>query len=443
MTLSANTFKKMTKNIICIIGTTGVGKSQLSIYLAKALNGEVINADSMQMYENVPQITNKHPIEERFGVKHHVMDHTPWSESYHIHKFQSECQDAINNIDLPIVVGGTHYYLQSVLFNNKTITTGKSIDDLTASQKDLLENGDAQAIWDELNKLDPKVSQKFHPNDKRRVSRALELIYLSNERTSDVYLQQRKDIKSQGLLKYNVLFIWVYCKLDTLDKRLDSRVDKMFQNGAIDELNELFEVYKKAKDSQDTTSGVWQVIGFKEFLPYLESNNGASIDKTFEELMKDKQFVSCLDEMKLRTRRYARRQIKWIKNQLIPELQDESKVMVLDATNLDKFCQCVETRGLEIVNEFLGSENGEIETYDQIPSSLINEDLVKINKTQLKWEHHQCDICKDSSGNPMVFIGDQIQLHLNGRKHKLNINRGKRKQEYEQWLINEKQKSNI
>lgn len=420
----------MAKNIVCIIGTTGVGKSQLSIHLARSLaGGEVINADSMQMYKKIPQITNKHPQEERFGVEHHVMNHIPWSESYHIHKFQEDCENAIDKIELPIIVGGTHYYLQSVLFNNKTITTGKTVDDLTPQQKRILESEDNQLIWDELNKLDPKVSQKFHPNDIRRVSRALELIYLSNEKTSDVYQKQRDDIKSQGLLKYNVLFIWVYCKMDTLDARLDSRVDKMFRNGAISELNELFEEYKLVKDSQDTTSGVWQVIGFKEFLPYLEAHNG--IDKPFEELEQDPEFVSCLDEMKLRTRRYARRQIKWIKNQLIPELQNESKVMVLDATDLSEFHDNVESRGLEMTREFL--KDGKI-TIDQIPESLASEDLVKLDKTQMKWEHHQCDICMDATGNPMVFIGDQIQIHLSGRKHKLNLNRGKKKQDYEQWL---------
>lgn len=419
----------MAKNVVCIIGTTGVGKSQLSIHLAKAFNGEVINADSMQMYKGVPQITNKHPIEERLGVRHHVMDHTLWSEAYHIHRFQKECQQAIEAVDLPIIVGGTHYYLQSVLFNAKTITTVKKTEELNEEQKMVLECGDSQRIWDELNRLDPKVSQKFHPNDTRRVSRALELIYLSEQKTSDVYQKQREEIEKGGLLKYNVLFIWVYCQLETLDKRLDARVDKMFNNGAIDELNELFVAYK---DAEDKTAGVWQVIGFKEFLPYLEAHG--PIKASFEELQNDREFVACLDEMKLRTRRYARRQIKWIRSQLIPEVQNESKVMVLDATNLSAFSDNVEARGLEMARQFMA---GEV-TMDQIPASLSGEKLVAKDKQQMKWEHHTCDVCKDSEGKPMVFVGDQIQLHLNGRKHKLNLTRGKRKREYEEWLEKER-----
>ena len=127
------------KPIISIVGTTGVGKSQFSIDLAKAINGEIINADSMQIYKKLDQITNKHPLEERNGIPHHIMDYVSWDEDYHIHKFSQDAQKSIDDIHnrgkVPIVIGGTHYYLQTLLFNNKTLDdsnkTLKRIDQRT------------------------------------------------------------------------------------------------------------------------------------------------------------------------------------------------------------------------------------------------------------------------------------------------------------------------
>ena len=117
------------KPIISIVGTTGVGKSQFSIELAKKINGEIINADSMQVYKGVDIITNKHPFKEREGIPHHVMDHVDWSEEYFIHRFNNEANLAIEDIHsrgkVPIIVGGTHYYLQTLLFNNKTMDKKK------------------------------------------------------------------------------------------------------------------------------------------------------------------------------------------------------------------------------------------------------------------------------------------------------------------------------
>lgn len=478
------------KKVISIIGTTGVGKSQLSIELAKKLGGEVINADSMQMYLHLDNITNKHPIREREGIPHHVMNHVNWEEQYYIHRFKTECEEAINDCwnrgKIPIIVGGTHYYLQSVLFDNKTIGSNEEVEEklktnddlskLTQEQRDILDSGNAEITFNKLKEVDPVIATKFHPNDIRRIRRALEVYYVSGERASSVYERQRDQMNKKGTsLKYDTLFFWVYSKIPELDIRLDQRVDKMMQNGGLHELTELYEFYIRElkKDDNETPkldTGVWQVIGFKEFLPYLEKfgvEHLNSIDslKDDEERMKqidglinnDKEFKVCCDEMKMKTRRYARKQIKWIKNLLGPELQEEEnngfvkygKIFVLDATNLDSWFSTVADRGLGITKEFL--EYGYVnekkdDLFRQIPGSLESEALMNSdkkssqNKTE-NWVHHQCEICTDrNTGNPLVYVGEQWDIHLKSKKHKFNLNRGKRKREYEEWL--EKNKAN-
>ncbi|GME84995.1 unnamed protein product [Ambrosiozyma monospora] len=444
------------KTIISIIGTTGVGKSQLSISLAQRLNGEIINADSMQMYKNLDQITNKHPIEERAGIEHHVMNHVDWDEEYFIHRFQKEASEKIDEIlargKVPIIVGGTHYYLQSLLFLNKTIEGSSESTDilktkkknkLTEEQLQLLDHSDD--LHAELVKIDPVVAGKFHPNDTRRIRRCIEVYFETGEKPSDIYRKQTNFENTNSKLKYNTLFFWCYSKLGELDQRLDARVDKMFDNGAATELNQLLEYYKTLPPEPEMDRGVWQVIGFKEFLPYLLKHGELDITQ-MDNILTNPEFIKCLDEMKMRTRRYARQQVKWIKNLLIPELATEKdhdwrnggKVYILDATDLKLWDDRVAKRGTEIAEPFLKHE---VMKVDQVPESLIDEKLIVERKDEFnkdKWKHYECDICKDKTDKPLVLVGDQWQIHLKSNKHRRNLLKGKRKREYEEYLKNKK-----
>lgn len=417
--------------IISIIGTTGVGKSQLGVYLSEKLNGEVINADSMQMYKGLPQITNKHPIEERHGVPHRIMDHVDWSEEYNIHRFKDECLGAIKDIQsrgkVPILVGGTHYYLQSVLYVNKTIGESRA-DNLTKEQLDVLENGDAKKWRELLTKYDPEIATKFHPNDTRRIRRALEVYYETGKPASLIYREQGKQQETESRLRFNTLFLWVYSAAEPLEKRLDQRVDKMMHEGALDELTQLYEFY--SSQSLTIDRGVFQAIGFKEFLPYLEASGDRSglLDQ-------------CCDQMKLRTRQYARSQIKWIKNTLLRDLQTEEshgwshfgKVYVVDATDLDQWDDRVAGRGLQIAQEFI--ETGQC-TAAQLPDTL-DPHLLDVKKKMFdrsQWVYHTCPICVNKQGEQLVLVGDQYETHLKSRKHRHNQLKIKRRQEYEAYL---------
>jgi tRNA dimethylallyltransferase len=392
------------------------------------------------MYRDVPIITNKHPIAERFGIPHHVMNHIDWDQEYFIHRFEKEANQAIEDIvsrgKIPIIVGGTHYYLNSLLFNNKTIRNGNNGDSdknesLTPEQIKILD-GPSDTVFEILKQKDPKIAEKFHPNDTRRIRRALEIVLLTNRKTSEHYADQK--INTQSTLRFKTLPFWIYSEKSILDKRLDGRVDNMLKNGGIDEIQELYEYYSNSPVKPDCERGVWQVIGFKEFLPWLEG--GCSDDKSLEAAILD---------MKTKTRQYAKRQIKWIKNTLAIDLAKESsfqnvnggKLYVLEATDLEKWKENVYERGIKITELFLNNQNNVPQLPDTL-KGLIPTDQYKSDGEDFKtsqWEHITCEICRNADSTPLVLVGSkQYDIHLKSNRHRSNLQRGKRKREYEEWL---------
>lgn len=421
------------KKIVCIVGTTGVGKSDLSIEIAQRYNGEIINADSMQMYKDVPIITNKHPIPERKGIPHHVMNHINWDEEYFIHRFEKECLETINDIHqrgkLPIVVGGTHYYLQ-VLFN-KILSKDNETDmqkdndglnqtrEPTEDELKILNSKDGKLIYDTLKQVDPVIASKYHPNDERRVQRMLEIFYTTGTKPSDTFQEQTLE------LKFDTLFFWLYSEPNQLNERLDTRVDKMLSIGGMDEINQLYSYFQEKNLSieKDCENGVWQVIGFKEFLPWLVDN---------EEKV---SLESCIERMKIRTRQYAKRQVKWIKKMLIPDINGE-QIYVLNATDLTNWHQLVGDRAMTIMEPFLKDEN--IITY-QAPTelkSLLSKEETIDRKRLNDCQQFVCPVCKDANDKNLIAIGKELwEKHLKGRRHKSNLTRGSKKREYELYRL--------
>lgn len=406
------------KSLITIIGTTGVGKSQFSIELAKALNGEIINGDSMQVYRGLDNITNKHPLEERENIPHHLLGHCAWSDEYSVQQFEKEALNIIDDIHargkLPILVGGTHYYNQAVIFKNATLSTatgprsGTDIDNpesnencleeknkLTKEQVEILD-GPTSIILQHLKEHDPLVAQKFHPNDGRRIRRALEIFYTTGIKPSTIYLQQKNN-KSQNTqhqdelaqvessdtnknsklsARFKTMVFWIWSEQEALNKRLDDRVDVMIKNGLESEIDEMYQEYSSLKNDSSTTSsnepdltkGVWQVIGFRQFLPWLETSK--SDPSAFE---------AGVDEMKRNTRRYSKQQTKFMKNTLMPKINeviaenkqeketrnssDQSEkenpslvATILDATDLSQWKANVGLKGIKLAQAFVNNE---------------------------------------------------------------------------------------
>lgn len=363
-----------------------------------------------------------------------MMDHVAWDEEYFIHRYSDEANAAIERIHAqektPIIIGGTHYYLQNLLFKNKTIGKREqenSKKELTEEQLQIL-NGPVDALFAAVADADPLISQKFHPKDLRKLRRALEIYYTTRQKPSDLYQEQKLEELEDTSLKYNTLLFWIYCDPDTLRDRLNERVDAMMVTGALEEIKEMNTVYQNITPRPDITTGVWQVIGFKEFLPWLDG--GQTDLKLFEE---------GVDRMKIRTRQYAKYQVKWIRKLLGVELFKEArfnykcggKLYLLDATDLLAWREDVSERGLSIATEFIEKgplyvtlEQSPAHLRSLLPSSEFFENF-NSNKTMDAsnyWKHYECPVCTDAEGQPLVAVGDQSwDVHVNSRRHKKKV----------------------
>lgn len=393
----------MKNTLIAIVGNTGVGKSQLAVELARKLNGEIINGDSMQMYRGLDVITNKHPMKERMGVPHHLLGHIEWDKQYTVTQFEKEVTGLVDDMEkrskIPILVGGTHYYIQSIIAENSTIGQRESPKrNLTAEEEQILDN--PAQVEKELKQIDPVIASKFHPNDTRRLRRALEVFYTTGQRPSEIYQEQSECTTK---LRYNVLVFWIYCQRDVLNERLDTRVDAMLEAGLMDEINELYGEWEGGKNAEG--QGVWQVLGFKQFLPYL-SKEVPTPD-------------SSVAAMKSETRQYAKKQTKWIINKLTPQLQKLGGTMaVLDSTDLDNWQENVADRAVDIARDWLSGE--------QIKQRLVPEHIDAQRKQQEfsrdQWVRHECEHCSDRKGQPVIVMGDAAwKTHLQSRGHRKNV----------------------
>ncbi|AQZ14936.1 MOD5 (YOR274W) [Zygosaccharomyces parabailii] len=404
--------------VVVIAGTTGVGKSQLSIQLAKRFNGEVINSDSMQVYKGIPIITNKHPMNEREGIAHHVINHVNWTEEYYLHRFEEECIKAVEDIHqrgkLAIIVGGTHYYLQ-VLFNKHIRSRER---ELTMAERDLLNSGNPELIYNTLKTHDPDIAAKFHPHDTRRVQRMLEIYYETGKKPSQTYADQKTS------LRYDTLFLWLYSDPLPLEQRLDQRVDNMLTLGAMDEIKELYDYFQRSNYRfEQCENGIWQVIGFKEFFPWLLNKNNAQLKEGIE-------------RMKIRTRQYAKKQIKWIKKMLVPDIG--GKVYVLDASDLSKWDDNVLVRSSTITQQFIKDRPiQEVRAPERLISLLNYKKSEDMNGRDL--QQYVCNVCYDQKGHALIAIGENNwQVHLKSRRHRSNLAKGVRKAAYERWQVKKK-----
>ncbi|MGL4337062.1 MAG: tRNA (adenosine(37)-N6)-dimethylallyltransferase MiaA [Turicibacter sp.] len=276
--------------LVCIVGPTAVGKTKMSIELAKALNGEIISGDSMQIYKTMDIGTAKITEEERQGIPHHLLDEKNPDETYSVAEFQKTVRHKIDDIKrrgkLPIIVGGTGLYIKSVLydytFNEQEET--KTVD--TDSLYELLTN---EELYEKLKQVDEETAKTIHPNNRKRVLRALAIFESSGIRKSDLIEAQ------EHKLIYDVKLIGLTDDRELLYDRINKRVDVMFENGLLDEVKALFD-QGISKLSQPI-----RAIGYKELYDY------------FEGLI---SLEECCELVKRNSRRYAKRQYTWFNNQM-------------------------------------------------------------------------------------------------------------------------------
>ena len=276
------------KKIIVICGPTASGKTGLSLVLAEKFGGEIISADSMQVYKKLDIGTAKATDEEQQAAPHHLVDFLDPSEPYNVEIFTRLAKEKIEEIsqrgNIPFIVGGTGLYMES-LVNGITFTEQKSDKSVrNRLEQQLAENGN-EWLHQQLVEIDPEYAATVHPNNAVRVMRALEIYY-----TTGVTMTQQIAASRPKEKPYDVLFLATgFLDRAKLYENIDKRVDIMVQLGV---LNEAEYVYK----NRDTFVNSAAAIGYKEFFPYFE---GA---QTLEE---------CIENLKKSSRHYAKRQLTW------------------------------------------------------------------------------------------------------------------------------------
>jgi len=357
----------------------------LAVDLATRYNGEIINGDAMQMYEGLPIITNKITVEEQQGVPHHLLGFIPIDEEpWRVGLFKKRAGQIIQEIRsrgrLPIVVGGTHYYTQSLLFDDSLVTEQSDAEeqaqsDLTnqevAERYPILE-GPTEAMIERLQEVDAVMAARWHPQDRRKIRRSLEIFLKTGKKASDIYAEQKKrkivvqkkdaeedpDCRPVAELASTLLF-WVHAESNILKDRLDVRVDKMMDAGLLKEvisMNEYLKAQENAGLSVDRTRGIWQSIGWKEFEPYLRELDS---EMTSQEKL-GTLCSSSIERVQIATRQYAKRQVRWIRLKLIHVLSEDDALDILylvDGTDLSRWLENVSNPAIDITGRFLeGSE---------------------------------------------------------------------------------------
>ena len=280
----------MKKNkVIAVTGPTASGKTGLAIELAKAFDGEVVSADSMQIYKGMDIATAKPTAEEMQGIPHHLIDFVAPDESYSVAQYVEDAKKCISDIiergKVPVIAGGTGLYIDSLLSG---IDFG-FVPDNTDMRKQLKERAEKEGIdslFEELKKIDPETAAKLHSNNEGRIIRALEVYYLTGET-----LTQQKIKSRQNGSDYDVLYICIeYHDRQKLYDRIEKRVDIMVDSGLLDEAKTYIDL------GEESTAR--QAIGYKELKPYF-----------YGEMTLD----DALDNLKKETRHYAKRQLTWFR----------------------------------------------------------------------------------------------------------------------------------
>lgn len=414
------------KPVIIILGCTGTGKTKLSIELAKKYKGEIINADALQLYKGLDIATNKATSDEMSNIPHNLIAYLdPMNKNYTVKDYQKKAIELIDDLlsqnKLPIIVGGTNYYIESLLWDILI----EDPDDNTNQSKKRKENITNDSFYeenkDEINNLyDSKLSNeemlkqleivdaqsalKIHPNDRRKLSRALEIYYQHGVNKSDLIKAKNEKTGSglyHGPLRYtNSCIFFLNCDNDILNRRLDERVDDMIKKGLVDELRSFskeIEMKSEGKSIADYSEqfqvGIFQAIGFKEFDEYLKSDND------------EKLFDKGVDEMKQVTRKYAKKQQRWIFNRMVKRSNEHTPdVYELNTNDLEKWIENVFETADEIFESFL----------EKRPSK--HKPLEKAMKDEIIFENNNCNIC-----NRVFITKKQWNDHINGNGHKKKI----------------------
>ncbi len=280
----------MQKNkVIVICGPTASGKTALSIELAKQINGEIVSCDSMQIYKDMNIGTAKPTVEEMQGIKHYLIGYVSPEERYSVADYKADAKKAIKEIiekgKMPIVVGGTGLYLDSLIYEIEYQDI-KLDEEYRKKLEEEVEEKGLEVLYERAKQIDEKAIEKISPNDKKRILRILEIYHATGKTKTQQEIESRKKE-----VEYDYKVYALDWDRQKLYDRINKRVDMMIKQGLIEEVKQILNKY-------DTFPTAMQGLGYKEVVEYLEGK------LTKEEM---------IEKIKMETRRYAKRQLTWFR----------------------------------------------------------------------------------------------------------------------------------
>ena len=275
--------------VVAVVGPTAVGKTALGVSLALALNGEIVSADSMQIYRGM-RIASAQPTEKEMqGVPHHLIDFLSTTQTYSVARYVEDAGRIIKEISsrgkLPVLVGGTGLYVNSLLdgIRFSTNAVNPALRDRLKQQAETVGN---EEMLRRLAAIDPPYAQNLHPNNLGRVLRALE-----QYECTGLTMTQQNNLSRAEQTPFSPIMVGLsFSDREILYRRIDRRVDEMLQNGLLEEAGEFFKTHESGTAAQ--------AIGHKELKPFLEGKESLE---------------SCTEQLKRQTRRYAKRQLTWFR----------------------------------------------------------------------------------------------------------------------------------
>lgn len=474
--------------LVVILGSTGTGKTKLSVELARRFAGEIISADSMQVYRGLDIATAKATDAERAAAPHHLLDVALPGQPYSVVDFRDAALPVVEDLlgagKMPIVVGGTNYYIESLLWRvlvappphrsgekrrrSTSVDDGESASEAKRSQPaepaetqeksrkpgDIERLSDAQldamsgpALHELLRTVDAAQAQRLHPNNRRKTLRALQVYRDCGKPMSAVLEAQQQTPGGSclgGPLRYeHIVLLWLRCDPAVLDRRLDARIDAMVAQGLLTELRQFYDSLGGAA-VRTYTKGILQTIGFKEFVPYLEAFERDE-DVRLTAFMRQQTTATtntsttitppagmvvmqrCLNELRLVTKRYARKQIKWVANRFVANSgRRVPPIYELDTSDADAWQTTVFQRAENIVASYVKGVPADCTPLQrhESPRAGLNEGV-----------SHICETCE------RTFVGEfHWRIHLRSNKHKRAVARKAKEMELAPKAANEENK---
>lgn len=453
------TTRKMLRKVplIVILGSTGTGKTKLSIELAQTFGGEIISADSMQVYKGLSIATAKATATEQATVPHHLLDIAAPGRPFTVVDFRDAALPIVDRLlgtgRSPIIVGGTNYYIESLLWR----VLVDPIPDAVAGSKrkwnesecerfgDILKSSKSDeatvtttistdldlptaTLHETLAQVDPDMAARLHPNNRRKIIRALEIYHTTGGRPMSEILREQQSAAGGnslgGPLRYpHTIIIWLRCDQTVLDRRLDERIDGMVAAGLLPEIRAFYDSI--GGGSGNFTRGILQTIGFKEFIPYLEQFTRQDDERIDEFIRRRKDpaeeelppppngmtvLRQCLAELQMVTRRYSKKQLKWVQNRFVASTDRMvPDIYAMDTTDPTVWDVAVRRPAEDVIRCYVDGRKSDVQPlarHDSVRAGM-REDVTNV-----------CTVCD------RPFIGEfQWNIHMKSNKHKRAVAR--------------------